>query len=157
MLDVFRGRPGPWTVKPSLSRAAVASTQCAAPGRKGEGLIRCSVPCSVKVLAKLKVGLARVGYDGSAMRLLSIAGLSYSLRHPASGIRHPASGIRHPEGGALGLTLVPDPFCDHDCGTWDPCRSLAATLSGSDSHVPVSITGEHAARSCGFRASRRVV
>jgi hypothetical protein len=106
-------------------------------------LIRCSVPCSVKVLAKLKVGLARVGYDGSAMRLLRIAGLSYSLRHP--------------EGGALGLTLVPDPFCDHDCGTWDPCRSLAATLSGSDSHVPVSITGEHAARSCGFRASRRVV
>src|SRR5271157_3159872 len=62
--------------------------------------------------------------------------------------------LRHPERGALGLTLVPDPFCGHDCGIRNPCRSLAATLSGSDSHAPVSITGEHSARSCGFRVKK---
>src|SRR5208337_122980 len=62
--------------------------------------------------------------------------------------------LQHPDRGALGLTLVPDPLCDHDCGTWDPCRSLAATLSGSDVHALDSITGEHTARSCGFRVKK---
>lgn len=58
----------------------------------GEGLIRCSVPCSLKVLAGLKVGLARVGYDASAMRSWRMAGLF--LFAPASGTRSAGTDAR---------------------------------------------------------------